>query len=477
MTSRLARAYHAFVQLRITRALGLLLLLMGVMTYSSFEHHDVFEKWSYPFAGVVVSVMVLAGIAISSCLRRFRVWASPAVSSSAALADFGLLLWGGGYLISALDDQTNGGRIADLNALGSAVPMAAILEWVALTQVGLAAAIILWKNREWKWINVGLVVWSVAAMLVLGEGVARVARCVKPVVQGFPTYSSALWSRQHVRLNQAGFRDTDHRVSRDTRSRRLLVVGDSYAYGWGIKKVEDRFGELLALRLGERTGTEWESINASRPDTHTRDHLMFLQSTLPYRPDLIVLLYVFNDIDYLKSVTSREGVSEAPTTWFDRAKPLHLLFKNSFLFQELYLRSRLMSYQGSKREEDGYDPYRDSALLERHIGDLSRFVSMGVEAGASVVVVPFEISTVVDAEVRSRYKSFVERTIKAGIPALSIENAFTGHQYDQLTVNTLDRHPNEHANRLAAEAVGKQLVGLADGALIFKKADSGGNGL
>ena len=128
MTSRLARAYHAFVQLRITRALGLLLLLIGVMTYRSFEHQDVFGKWSYPFAGIVVSVMVLVGIAISSCLRRFRVWASLAVSSSAALADFGLLLWGSGYLISALDDQTNGGRIADLNALGSAVPMAAILD-------------------------------------------------------------------------------------------------------------------------------------------------------------------------------------------------------------------------------------------------------------------------------------------------------------------------------------------------------------
>ena len=346
-----------------------------------------------------------------------------------------------------------------------------------MTQVGLAVAILLWKNQERKWVNVGLVVWSVAALLLLGEGVVRIARCIEPVVQGFPTYSSALWSRQYVRLNQAGFRDTHHQVSRDSGGRRLLVVGDSYAYGWGIKKVEDRFGELLALRLGERTGTEWESINASRPDTHTLDHLSFLQSMLMYKPDLIVLLYFFNDIDYLRSGAPREGVSEAPTSWFDRAKPLRLLFKNSFLFQELYLRFRLMSYQFSKSGENRYDPYRDGALLERHIGDLSRFVSMGVGTGAFVVVVPFDILTVADAEARLRYRSFVERTTKAGIPILPIANAFTDHQYGQLTVNTLDPHPNEHANRLAAEAVDTQLGGLPDGALIFKKADFRGKGL
>ncbi len=477
MPFSLPRMCQSFVQLRVARVLALVLLLIGVMTYRSFEHHDVLGKWSYPFAGVVLGVMVLVGVSIGSCLRRGRAGACTTVSSSAALADFGLLLWGGGYLISALDNQTDGGRIADLNVIGSAVPMAAMLEWVALTQAGLAAGLILWKYRESKWINLGLALWSMAALLLLGEGVARIARCIEPVVQGFPTYSSTLWTRQHVRLNQAGFRDEDHRVSRDPRSRRLLVVGDSYAYGWGIKKVEDRFGELLALRLRERTGIEWESMNASRPDTHTLDHLKFLQSMVKYKPDLIVLLYVFNDIDYMKSVTSREGVSEAPISWFDRANPFRLLFKNSFLFQELYVRSRLMSYRFPNNGENGYDPYRDSSLLKPHIGDLIEFVSIGVGMGGLVVVVPFDISTVADAAVRTRYRSFVEETTKVGIPTLPIDNAFAEYRYDQLTVNALDRHPNEYSNRLAADAVDTQLAELPSGALIFKKADNIGKGM
>ena len=132
----------------------------------------------------------------------------------------------------------------------------------------IAVAIILWMKKGESWVNVEFALWSVALILVLIEGFVRVVRCIHPVVQGFPSYSSVLWNRMHVQLNQARFRDTQHAVLPNGSRHRLLVVGDSYAFGWEINRVKNRFGEQLAIKLNEMTGAEWEAINASRPDTH-----------------------------------------------------------------------------------------------------------------------------------------------------------------------------------------------------------------
>lgn len=480
MTTPWNRVCRQLIKARFARALGLLFFLMGVATYRSFEHRDVLGIWSYPYAGIVAVVSGLVVAAIGSCVQRSLREDIAAVSLSTALTDLSVLQWGAGYWASTFENPTNGGRIADLNLLGSAVPVAVILEWSALMQLVIAGAIALWSNQERKWVNAAIVGWSLVLILVLIEGGVRVVRCVAPVVQGFPTYSSELWSRDYVRLNPAGFRDGEHQSSPERPAHRLLVVGDSYAFGWGIRRVEDRFSEVLAEKLRERTGILWESINYSRPDTHTLDHLNFLRSGLFYKPDLVMLLYVFNDVEYLSSVTPREGVSEGPTHWWERLQPLRVLFNNSFLFQEVYVRARLASYRFVRENDGGYDPYRDGSLIERHLEDVTKFVSLAADAGASVIVIPFDIAIAVDTQQRSRYQDFVERLTKAGVPTLSIMDAFSGYAYERLTVNVLDGHPNELANRLAAEAVDQRLARGFDGRLLqgsdgapnSKKADS-----
>jgi hypothetical protein len=40
-----------------------------------------------------------------------------------------------------------------------------------------------------------------------------------------------------------------------------------------------------------------------------------------------------------------------------------------------------------------------------------------------------------------------------GIPIWHAGQAFVSYNFDQLTVNKLDRHPNELANRLLADAI------------------------
>jgi hypothetical protein len=188
------------------------------------------------------------------------------------------------------------------------------------------------------------------------------------------------------------------------------------------------------------------------------------------RPDVIILLYVFNDIDYLSQVTHREGQSEAPKTVFERLEPTRLLYKNSYLFQELYVRVRLLSYSSKDSKDIRMDPYSDRAVIDRHMQDLLRFVSMARGAAAQVFIVPFDISVNVDANVRLRYKKFIADMMGADIPTWSADEAFSGHVYDDLTVNILDRHPNELANDLLAEALVGRMASAIRGNIQAKRS-------
>ena len=446
-----------FFRFRLGRAIGLALFLAGLIKYRSYENRPVLGFWSYPFLIMIIAAAALLLAAIVSSWRAQRRLPQPSTPHRLRrnCLDLGVLCWGLGYWLSAVDAPDSGGRITDLNFFGSVLPAAAFFEWGALVCLTSAIATFWTPRHEGKWANGVLVIWTIVFLLLAGEGVYRSVAMVAPASKGYPTYSSTLWERRYVQLNENGFRDVEHAITKDKHTHRLLIVGDSYAYGWGIAQSKDRFGEQLANRLKQRTGENWESINGSRPDTHTLDHIKFLKSVLAYRPDVIILLYVFNDIDYMHAVTHRQGAVEipvqAPRSVLDRVHPIRIFYKNSYLFQEAYVHFRPFYYRLYGGQVN--DPYANSSLLFPHLNDISRFVTTAAQAGALVRVVPFDVATTANADVSRRYEDFVNRAVAFGIPVWSISQAFTGYDFNQLTVNKLDRHPNELANRLAADLV------------------------
>ncbi|MGH7162405.1 MAG: SGNH/GDSL hydrolase family protein, partial [Planctomycetota bacterium] len=286
------------------------------------------------------------------------------------------------------------------------------------------------------------------------EGAMRTRTAIAPTTHGVPTCSTRAWARRHVRLNAGGFRDSAHAAEARTGTRRLLVVGDSFAFGWGLARCEERFGERLSARLADRTGAAWESMNASRGDSHTLDHVAMLESMARYRPDVVILLYVFNDIDYLVPVTPREN-APGGDAWA-KLHPRRLLFVNSYLFQECYVRLRLLRYR--RRDAGGDDPYFDAAALDRHLDDVAEFAASAKGRGAVVRVAPFDPSVVASSRLRERYRRFVASAAARGIPVTSLESALDGRSYAELTVNAIDGHASALANRLAAEAMADALM-------------------
>ncbi len=101
-----------------------------------------------------------------------------------------------------------------------------------------------------------------------------------------------------VSTNALGLRDrpvapkSPHRV-------RVLTLGDSVAFGWGVP-VEDVVSRQLERELRGRNGVDIETINSGVPGYNTLQEALFLEAYGDMlQPDAVLLLYVDNDTDLL----------------------------------------------------------------------------------------------------------------------------------------------------------------------------------
>ncbi len=450
-TSLLENLLHKNVPILIGAALG----IVGFSLHESFSNQSVMGRWSPKFA-VLLGLCWLAWlILVAVMLARNPENSEPSEAQRLKGRALNLagILWGAGYLLNSLMDPARAGRIFEANIIGSRVPLVAIIENLVLVSLLVWVGVKVYEGRKSRWINLAVAATTVLSILVVGETAARMKSVILPAPQGYPTYSSRMWRRRFVDRNELGFRDSHHDIEKT--KPRLLVVGDSYAFGWGLKDPADRFGEVLTAGVAEATGEPWESMNASAGDRNTIQEIAYLEGLVEYSPDIVVLLYYFNDMNYIFPETG-SGVVE-----LRRFHPLVVAFENSFLFQELYVRGRAL-FRGLRGEDmtrlNASSPYADSAAVQRHLADISRFVEVGREAGALVAVVPFDYGAGEGGPTADRYSEFVRAGLEFGLPFIPIQAPW--HEYDlkELAVNRLDVHPNELAHRLAAEDVVQRLV-------------------
>ena len=62
-------------------------------------------------------------------------------------------------------------------------------------------------------------------------------------------YSGKIWGNKYWNpINQLGFRDEEPKKGKNT----VFFVGDSFTAGWGVKNIEDRFGETMSRELKKK---------------------------------------------------------------------------------------------------------------------------------------------------------------------------------------------------------------------------------
>jgi len=97
-------------------------------------------------------------------------------------------------------------------------------------------------------------------------------------------------------MNSRGIRGPEYSYEKPPQEFRIIALGDSFAEGYTVE-FEDLFSEVLKRRLNKDQSTPVEVINAGTGGYSTDQELLwFTTEGVKYNPDLVVLLFVWNDI-------------------------------------------------------------------------------------------------------------------------------------------------------------------------------------
>jgi len=97
-----------------------------------------------------------------------------------------------------------------------------------------------------------------------------------------------------VEANSVGFRDREHAVEKPAGVKRIVVLGDSFMEAIQVR-FEESLPHLLEQKLQSRGPTEVINISVSGTGT-AREYLALREYGLRYKPDLVLVFFVGNDI-------------------------------------------------------------------------------------------------------------------------------------------------------------------------------------
>lgn len=109
---------------------------------------------------------------------------------------------------------------------------------------------------------------------------------------------SAETSGKPLTINSHGFRGPECTVEKPPGVHRILVLGDSYAWGYGVGDSEV-FSAVLERKLGATDEGPWEVLNTAVSGWGTDQQYLYLKTEgVNFEPDIVVLAFFpVNDID------------------------------------------------------------------------------------------------------------------------------------------------------------------------------------
>jgi len=156
------------------------------------------------------------------------------------------------------------------------------------------------------------------------------AYVLKPNLRGF-------FAGHPLKTNSFGMRGDEVPVEKPANTLRILGLGDSVLFGWGLK-YEDSVMPVLAREIHDKLGVNTETLNTSVPSYNTYTEVKVYQKLgRKFKPDIVVLLLVGNDFGF-------------PSSMVEPVRPFSL--KKSYIVEQL--RRFIIPYvsDSSSEEED-----------------------------------------------------------------------------------------------------------------------------
>ena len=269
-----------------------------------------------------------------------------------------------------------------------------------------------------------------------------------------------------VRTNGLGLRERELPLGNGPGVVRLLFLGDSVTFGTGVGN-EQPFPRLVESALADVSGRDVQTINAAVVGYNTTQELERLRAVGPaYRPDVVVLTFVVNDLLDAFSIFDHQyqptGFLAGPKVWLRHNSHLYRFTQNTYWRVVGELR-RL----GTGRTE----PLRPRARVEERLAELSEIAAWAQAHNARFLLAlyPDNLGDLVGPGATGERVTVREELLRfaewAGIPAVDLTAALGDVRDPRARQFRLgeDPHPSPAGHQVIAEALTPALRALVVG--------------
>lgn len=250
--------------------------------------------------------------------------------------------------------------------------------------------------------------------------------------------------------NSWGFRDiqwTDQMVTGKTK---VMIVGDSFVEGVGLKNPQDRFSNLL----GQKLGSNYAVFNLGKAGTNTQHHIKYIVD-YPYAPDILILTYYINDIE--GAVTPENWLKRPPGPKIPAL--LAPVVNNSYVLNFFYWRLYHLLEPGGPGDTwrwllTIYDDPEDWWIHQQQL--------LAIYQGAKAEDIPLVVVVFPNMTYIEESRLVTERIINffqdKGVSTLDVADLIEKFPTDELIASPVDPHPSQLVNELVAEALYQMFV-------------------
>lgn len=271
------------------------------------------------------------------------------------------------------------------------------------------------------------------------------------------------------RRNDFGLRDQNYSSVKPPDTLRILVLGDSFTQGKGVRDGAV-FCEILEEQLNAEyrsKGKKIEILNAGIGGSLTPQWVDIAEKVKDhFQPDVILIVFFLRDgapiaIQSIGSffIPVRESIQKNfDKSFFYRHFHSYRYYRSIAERKSLsrvYSRALIDSYTGTPEQQVQWDIAKT---------DIQKIVALGTDINAEVGLVVFPV--LVELNQNYPFQKICDTLVDFGneiaVPTHSLLPAFIGRKGPNLWVSTYDQHPNELGHSIAAESITPFLRDLLD---------------
>ena len=303
-----------------------------------------------------------------------------------------------------------------------------------------------------------LVLLMITLLVVAFEFYARWHyRDVVQTAHGWDYFFYKSFTKIIAENNNHKFRGRDFDIAKGD-TFRVVVIGDSFAWGQGVFPYTNRFPELAETILKKRfPDFDIEIINLGYPGRDLHDHVDKLQFVIRLHPDFVLYQWFVNDVDEDADVAAFHSNRFVPS------EKLHQKMKLCSVTYILMPRAwnQLRAIVGLQKSYDQYlyEKFqdKDSEPSVKATGELHALImdlhNSGIAMG--IVLFPQLDSSLDKYKLGFLHERVLEECLMDHIRGLDLREAYSVYNKSmrELWANPLDSHPGVLAHRIAAEKI------------------------